>query len=151
MSYSQFFKVISIVEMQFQTLFNRFSDFQLDFKVLKIRPYITKSWPLKFYQTNLISMIFFFAKFVPPTPPSLRHFLLQGLYLTIYQCKKETLFYDHTYTEYRVFTELKYLNMFSYNSHPKSDNEITSVDAAVYQRVKMNLVILNFNVIMYKK
>ena len=40
------------------------------------------------------------------------------------------------YTEYRVFTELKYLNMFGCNAHPKYDNEIASVDAAVYQRVK---------------
>ena len=49
---------------------------------------------------------------------------------------KKTLFEVNTYTEYRVFTELKYLNTFGYNAHPKSNNEIASVDATVYERVK---------------
>ena len=53
-----------------------------------------------------------------------------------YLSKKKTLFEVHTYTEYRVFTELEYLNLIGCNAHPKSDIEIASVDAAVYERVK---------------
>ena len=36
-----------------------------------------------------------------------------------------------------MFTELEYLNLFGFNAHPKSDNEIASVDATVYQRVNL--------------
>ena len=54
---------------------------------------------------------------------------------------KKLLYKVHTYTEYRVFTELKYINLFGGNAHPKSDNEIASVDAAVYQRVKKGIEI----------
>ena len=49
---------------------------------------------------------------------------------------EENFFKANTYTEYRVFTEIKYLNLFGCNAHPKSGNEIVSADAAVYQRVK---------------
>ena len=42
----------------------------------------------------------------------------------------------HTYTEYRVFTGLKYLILYGCNAYLKSDHEIASADAAVYKRVK---------------
>ena len=48
---------------------------------------------------------------------------------------KKTLFKVNTYTEYRVFTELKYLNLYGCNAYPKSNHEIASVEATVYERV----------------
>ena len=38
--------------------------------------------------------------------------------------------YTYTYTEYRVFTRLKYLILYGYNAYPKS------TEAIVYERVK---------------
>ena len=49
---------------------------------------------------------------------------------------KKRLFKVHTYTEYRVFTGLKYLILYGCNAYPKSDHEIASVDATVYEMVK---------------
>ena len=49
---------------------------------------------------------------------------------------KKTLFKVNTYTEYRVFTELKYLNLYGCNAYPKSNHEIASVKATLYERVK---------------
>ena len=42
----------------------------------------------------------------------------------------------YAYTEYRVLTGLKYLILYDYNAYPKSDHEIASVDAIVYERAK---------------
>ena len=49
---------------------------------------------------------------------------------------KKTLIKVNTYTEHRDFTELKYLNLYGCNAYPKSNNEIASVEAIVYERVK---------------
>ena len=49
---------------------------------------------------------------------------------------KKRLFKVHTYTEYRVFTGLKYLILYGCNAYPKSNHEIASVEAIVYERVK---------------
>ena len=53
---------------------------------------------------------------------------------------KKRLFKVHTSTEYRVFTVLKYLILYGCNAYPKSDHEIASVDAIVYERVKWMIV-----------
>ena len=50
--------------------------------------------------------------------------------------KKKTLFKVHTYTDYRVLTRLEYLNKYRCNAHSKSDHEIPSVDAIVYERLE---------------
>ena len=50
---------------------------------------------------------------------------------------KKRLFKVHTYTEYRVFIGLKYLILYGCNGYPKSDHEIASVDATVYERVNI--------------
>ena len=57
---------------------------------------------------------------------------------------KKRLFKVHTYTEYRVFTGLKYLILYGCNAYPKSDHEIASVDATVYERVKGVFRVLQF-------
>ena len=49
---------------------------------------------------------------------------------------KKTHFKVNTYTDYRVFTELKYLNLYGCNAYPKSNHEIASVEAIVYERAK---------------
>ena len=51
---------------------------------------------------------------------------------------KKRLLKVHTYTEYRVFTGLKYLILYGCNAYLKSDHEIASADAVVYERVKLN-------------
>ena len=51
---------------------------------------------------------------------------------------KKTLFKVDTYTEYRVFTELKYLNLYGCDAYPKSNHEIASVETIVYERVNMS-------------
>ena len=50
--------------------------------------------------------------------------------------EKKTLFKVHTYTDYRVLTRLEYLNKYRCNAHSKSDHEIPSVDAIVYERLE---------------
>ena len=62
----------------------------------------------------------------------------QGLYLIRKSWMKKTLSKVNTYTEYRVFTELKHLNLCGCNAYPKSNNEIAPVEAIVYERVKSN-------------
>ena len=52
-----------------------------------------------------------------------------------YSSTKKILFKVHTCTEYRVFTGLKHLILYGSNAYPKSDYEIASVDATVYERV----------------
>ena len=52
---------------------------------------------------------------------------------------KKTLFKVNRYTEYRVFTELKYLNLYGCNAYPKFYDELASVGATVYERVKDRL------------
>ena len=69
------------------------------------------------------------------------HFESQGLYLARYYWMKKRLFKVHTYTEYRVFTGLKYLILYGCNAYPKSDHEIASVDATVYERVKKSSLV----------
>ena len=66
----------------------------------------------------------------------LTHFESQGLYLAWKYWLKKTLFKAITYTEYRVFTELEYLNLYGCNACPKFYNKIASVEATVYERVK---------------
>ena len=55
---------------------------------------------------------------------------------------KKTLLKVNIYTEYRVFTELKYLNLYGCNAYPKSNHEIASVEAIVYERVHKCLIAL---------
>ena len=55
---------------------------------------------------------------------------------------KKTLFKVNTYTEYRVFTDHKYLNFYGCNDYPKSNHEIASVEDIVYERVKIMITIL---------
>ena len=43
------------------------------------------------------------------------------------------------YKEYRVFMELKYLNLYGCNAYSKFYHEIASVDATVYERVNVYL------------
>ena len=47
---------------------------------------------------------------------------------------KKTLLKAHT--DYRFFTRLRDLILYGCNTIPKSDHEIASVDANVYERVK---------------
>ena len=59
---------------------------------------------------------------------------------------KKRLFKVHTYTEYRVFTGLKYLILYGCNAYPKSDHEIASVEATVYERVKGKIPMVSNNI-----
>ena len=53
---------------------------------------------------------------------------------------KKTLLKVHTYTVYRVFTGLRYLSLYTCNAYLKSDHEITSVDANLYERVVYKII-----------
>ena len=52
---------------------------------------------------------------------------------------EENTFLKLIHIQYRVFTELKYLNLYGCNAYLKSNHEIASVKAIVYERVNMTL------------
>ena len=52
---------------------------------------------------------------------------------------KKILFKVNTYTEYRFFTELKFLNLYGSNAYPKFYHEIASVEATVYTWVNFDI------------
>ena len=118
--FSWFFAVTQILNFENPSIFSKVMAVLSFKKFPKIKDFFNSCYPLTYFES-------------------------QGLYLARKSWMKKTLFKVNTYTEYRVLTELKYLNLYGCNAYPKSNHEIASVEAIVYERVNNDVHQIFFN------